>query len=376
MSKLFEKNAIRGMSLANRFVRSATWEGLAGDDGSCTPELSNFMVQLAWGGVGLIISGHTFVSPEGKVGRGQLGIHDDRMIGGLSQMTESVHDAGGKIVLQLAHGGCHASPVLTGLEAIGPSPMHRNKTTVCRQMTVEEISRLTEDFARGAERAVEAGFDGIQFHAAHGYLLSQFLSPYYNVRTDEYGGELENRARFLLQVCHKVRSCVGEGFPIIVKMNSEDFLEGGLTVEEMLKVAVMLEDAEVDAVELSGGTIFSEKFVPLRKCESKSLEEEVYYKNAAARFKESISLPLMLVGGIRSFETAEKLIEDGVADYISLSRPLIREPGLIARWQSGDRRKSECHSDNLCVRPGIRGEGIHCVLARKLHGEESAFSGR
>jgi 2,4-dienoyl-CoA reductase-like NADH-dependent reductase (Old Yellow Enzyme family) len=239
-------------------------------------------------------------------------------------------------------------------------------------MTQDEILRLTDDFGRGAERAMEAGFDGVQLHAAHGYLLSQFLSPHYNGRTDEYGGNIENRARFLLEVSRTVRSRLGEGMPVIVKMNSEDFIEGGLSIEEMLTVAAMLQDAGVDAVELSGGTMYSEKYVPLRKGVSETAEGEAYYRDAAARFKERLSIPLMLVGGIRSFEVADQFVENGIADYISLSRPLIREPGLIARWQSGDRRKSECLSDNLCVRSGIRGEGVHCVMLRKLKGEKPA----
>jgi 2,4-dienoyl-CoA reductase-like NADH-dependent reductase (Old Yellow Enzyme family) len=372
MSKLFEKTAIKGMTLANRFIRSATWEGLAGDDGSCTPELSRLMAQLANGGIGLIISGYAFVSPEGQAGRRQLGIHEDRLINGLVHMTEAVHNAGGKIVLQLAHGGCHASSALTRQEAIGPSSMHRNQNLMCRQMTREEIGRLTEDFGKGAERAMEAGFGGVQLHAAHGYLLSQFLSPYYNSRTDEYGGTIENRARFLLDICRMVRSRLGEGVPLIVKMNSEDFVEGGFNVEEMVTVSTMLEDAGVDAIELSGGTMYSGKYVPLRKGLSETVEGEAYYRDAAVSFKERLSIPLMLVGGIRSFELADKFVENGIADYISLSRPLIREPGLIARWRSGDRRKSECLSDNLCARSGIRGEGVHCVMLRKLKGEKPA----
>jgi 2,4-dienoyl-CoA reductase-like NADH-dependent reductase (Old Yellow Enzyme family) len=161
----------------------------------------------------------------------------------------------------------------------------------------------------------------------------------------------------------------------MVKMNSEDFVEGGLTVEETIEVASMLQDAGADGIELSGGIFYSEKYVPLRKGLSETLEGEAYYRDAAARFKERLAMPLMLVGGIRSFEVAENLIESGIADYVSLSRPLIREPGLIGRWQSGDRKKSECLSDNLCARQGIRGEGVHCVLARKLQGEKVCVNG-
>lgn len=366
MSRLFETTRINGVSLANRFVRSATWEGMAGADGSCSPELIDIMAKLAEGGVGLIITSHAYVSPEGQAGPWQMGIHSDEMLPGLARMAEAVHRAGGKIAVQLAHAGCYSAVKLTGLDPLGPSVSGSEKIPQCREITKEEIRVLCEAFGKAAERAKSAGFDGVQIHAAHGYLLSEFLSPFFNRRTDEYGGCIENRARIVLDVLRSVRAAAGDGYPVLIKVNSEDFIDGGLSVDDMLSVAEMLEGAGIDAVEMSGGTIYaSGAYSAIRQGDPDTPEKEVYYRDAAVRFKEKIGVPLMLVGGIRSLDVAEGLIAGGVADYISLSRPLIREPGLIGRWRNGDRRRATCLSDNACRCPLIKGEGLICVLDRE-----------
>ncbi len=362
MTKLFETTTINGMTLKNRFVRSATWEGLATDDGFMTDRLIDLYVQLAKGGVGLIITGHAYVSKEGQVSPWQLGAHSDALIKGLAAMVDAVHGAGGRIVLQLAHAGCRAASGLTGLEPFGPSAMTGEAGPLCRAMMQDEIIKVGEAFARAAARAAKAGFDGVQIHAAHGYLLSQFLSPFHNKRTDAYGGAVENRARMALEVLGRMRDAVGPGYPVLIKMNSEDFVDGGFTVDDMLAVAVMIERAGIDAIELSGGSPSSPKYVSYRPGRIEREEAEVYYRQAASRYKEKVHVPLMLVGGIRSYGVAEKLVEDGIADYIALSRPLIREPGLINRWQSGDTGKATCVSDNRCFTPARAGRGLSCVV--------------
>lgn len=363
MSKLFEQTSIKSLSLANRFVRSAAWEGMAETDGSCSPKLLDLMVKLAEGGVGLIITGHAYVSREGQAGPWQMGVHSEAMLPGLSRMTEAVHRAGGKIALQLAHAGCYALPQITNMEAVGPSANVPEKTPVCRELSREEIRVICDAFGKAALRAKLAGFDGVQIHAAHGYLLSEFLSPYFNRRSDEYGGCIENRARIVLEVLRSIRTEVGEDFPVLIKLNSEDFIKGGLSVAEMLGTAAMLELAGIDAVEMSGGTIYdSGDYSSMRTGDPATPEQEVYYREAAARFKEKIGVPLVLVGGIRSFAVAEDLIDKGAADYISLCRPLIREPGLVGRWRDGDRRRAACLSENACFGPLLKGEGLFCVL--------------
>jgi 2,4-dienoyl-CoA reductase-like NADH-dependent reductase (Old Yellow Enzyme family) len=236
-------------------------------------------------------------------------------------------------------------------------------------MTLEQIRRTIEDFGQGAIRAKEAGFDGVQIHAAHGYLLSQFLSPFFNRREDEYGGSIVNRARIVLEVLRRIREGVGERFPVLIKLNSQDFMEKGLSVEEMVEVAAMLRGEGIDAIELSGGAHHSGKFMPLRIGCLELPEDEVYYGYEALRYKEKIRVPLMLVGGIRSYQVAEKIIREGLTDYVSLSRPVIREPDLINRWKSGDLRKALCKSDNRCLLSALEGKGLFCAD----HGNEAVL---
>lgn len=356
------------MDLTNRFVRSATWEGMAGEDGSCTPALINVAVRLARGGVGLIITGHAFVSDEGRAGPRQMGVYSDALLPGLIAMTKVVHAAGSRIVMQIAHAGCRAAAQLSGLQPISPSVFENERGVTSRKMTQADIERMTKVFAQAAARAQKAGFDGVQIHGAHGYLLDQFLSPFYNKRTDGYGGPVENRTRMVLEVLKGIRNAVGEDFPVLIKMTSEEFLDGGLTVEEMLKSSRMLEQGGIDAIEMSGGNPYSADYSPFRRGKLDSEEQEVYYREAARRFKETIRVPLILVGGIRSYTVAERLVAEGTADYVSMCRPFIREPGLVKRWQSGDTRKAFCVSDNGCLKPALLGEGIRCVVEEKQKG--------
>ena len=199
---------------------------------------------------------------------------------------------------------------------------------------------------------------------AFGYLISQFLSPFFNKRKDEYGGSIENRARIVLDVLRGIREAVGEDLPVLIKMNSEDFVDGGFSVDDMLGVAVMLEMSGIDAIELSGGTPNSGPYFPVRKGKIDSQEKEVFYLQAAKRYKGRVGIPLILVGGIRSYPVAAKLVQQEIADYISLCRPLIREPDLVNRWKNGDRRKSTCLSDNKCFGPIMKGEGVYCAVER------------
>ncbi len=366
ISKLFDKTLLGSIALQNRFVRSATWEGMAQEDGACTPALVDLIGELAKGEVALIISSHAFVNPEGQAGPRQLAVYDDRFISGLSRMVKAAHDGGSRIVLQLAHAGVQAETSLTKVEAVGPSSLSSGSGLVGRAMTPEEIERTVAAFVAAAQRAQAAGFDGVQIHAAHGYLLSQFLSPYFNRRSDDFGGSLENRARVVLTILKGIKATCGETFPVFIKLNSEDFIDGGLTVQEMLQIAAMLEEVGIDAIEMSGGSMdAASKFKPVRRGGLPTEDREVYYRMAASRFRAAISVPLILVGGIRSYTVAEKLVEEGIADYISLSRPFIREPHLVARWKSGNTEKSACGSCNLCFRPIAEGKGMYCVAERR-----------
>ncbi|MFO8141573.1 MAG: NADH:flavin oxidoreductase, partial [Marinobacter sp.] len=310
--------------------------------------------------VGLIISSHAFVRSDGRAGPWQLGVSTDNHTAGLKVMADAVHQEKGRIFLQLAHAGCQAATNLTGLSAVGPSPIMESEIS-CRQLSAEDIRGLSAAFAKAAKRAKEAQFDGVQIHAAHGYLFSQFLSPHYNRRTDRYGGSHAARALALLETVEAVRREVGEDFPVFVKMNADDTLADGVLPEDMVKTALLLEKAGIDAIELSGGCRDG-RYPPARKIKATTPDKEAYYEDAAGLYKQRVKIPLILVGGIRSFETAERLLNSGIVDYVAMSRPLVCEPSLVNRWQKGDRRPSTCISENLCYNPIRAGEGIRCVI--------------
>jgi 2,4-dienoyl-CoA reductase-like NADH-dependent reductase (Old Yellow Enzyme family) len=276
-------------------------------------------------------------------------------------MSDFVHKAGAPIIIQLVHSGLFSSPLLIGGTPLGPSVLETPDGPIGKEMSKEEISEAVIAFRNAAARAKEAGFDGVQIHVAHGWLLSQFLSPFFNRRTDEFGGSLENRARIILEIVKAIREAVGEDFAILVKINSDDFLPGGFNTVEMISVSLMLEKEGVDAIEVSGGTIGAlvsgnpdGSFSPVSK-------KYIYYNEAARRLKEKVKIPVILVGGIRTFEAADEIVKSGVADYVSLCRPLIREPDLIKKWKSGNLKKSDCISDSACFQPGMDGRGVHCV---------------
>lgn len=360
--KIFEHATLGTLNLANRFVRSATGEGMATPAGHCSRLLTRLMADLAAGSVGLIITGHTAVSPEGRASAGQLCMWHDDQLPALTDMIGQVHDAGGKIALQISHAGIFSHSALTGEASLGPMIRKKDDGTLCREMTRQDILQATAAFARAAGLARRAGFDGVQIHAAHGYLLSSFLSPHYNQRSDEYGGTVENRARFLLDVARAVLHTTGHDYPVLVKMNVNDFLPGGLSVSDMLKTASFLERAGITAIELSGGTLESGKLIPARPGKIKP-DAEGYYKEDARYYKEKIHLPLILVGGFRSLPVAQVFIEEGICDFIAMSRPFIREPGLISRWKSNETGPSSCVSDNLCFQPVRAGKGLYCLAA-------------
>ena len=347
MNGLFEKTEINGMVLPNRFIRSATWAGMATDDGACTPQLVNLISDLAAGQVGLIVTGHAYVREDGQHAPWQLGIHRDALIPELQQLTRAVHEHDGKIVVQLGYGGGYLS-----------------KSRV-RRMNTDDFHTLAEAYGQAAVRALKAGFDGVQILAAHGFFLSQMLCPRYNDRTDEYGGKIDNRARALIEVLESIRGAVGMDYPVLAKLNCQDYVENGLTLEESIKVAVLLETAGIDAIELSGGLLNNPNVM---RSTHDSGDTRAYFQSEARVFKETLNIPLILVGGIRSYEAAEQLVGEGFADYISMSRPFIREPGLVKRWKSGDRREAFCISCDNCFEPIKNGEGVLC---RPLEPEEA-----
>jgi 2,4-dienoyl-CoA reductase-like NADH-dependent reductase (Old Yellow Enzyme family) len=339
MKRLFEQTELNGLVLKNRFLRSATWDGLADDRGACTPKMTEILAALADGGVGLIITGHAYVHPRGKHSPGQLGLDRDELIPPLTEMTETVHLKGGKIILQLGYGGFYLSKARL------------------RKMTEPDLQEVVEAFGQASVRAQKAGFDGVQILAAHGFFLSQMLCPRYNDRTDDYGGSLENRARLLLEVLSCIRKKVGRGYPVLAKLNGRDLIEGGLILEESLQVGKWLEERSLDALEISGGLLNIANLLDHKTGEN---DEEAAFQNDSRAFKKTLTIPVILGGGIRSPGQAEKLLSEEYADYLSLCRPFICEPDLIHRWEKEDRRPASCISCNTCVEQIIKGEGFFC----------------
>ncbi|WP_461833200.1 NADH:flavin oxidoreductase [Desulfothermus sp.] len=373
MSKnVFSEITFKTCKIKNRFVRSATWEGMATEKGEVTSNLIRVMEELAKGEVGLIITSHAYVDKKGQASPWQLGVYSDKLIDGLKKIPETVHKYCSKIFLQIAHSGIfHFSP--HGQAGIGPSDFEIKSDFRSAQaiaMTKDEIHDVVEKFAQAAKRAKLAGFDGVQIHAAHGYLLSQFLSPYFNKRQDEYGKDIKGRSKLLMDVYLKIREKVGEDFPVIVKINCEDFLDPQMTFKEMLYVSKLLQENGIDGIEMSGGTLISKDLIPSRAKKIANKLGEVYYLEHAKQFKQELCVPLILVGGIRKFDVCNELVKNNICDMVSMSRPFIRESHLIARWKHGDLRDALCESCNMCFKPALRGEGLYCYMEKKLKEKE------
>lgn len=365
---LFSETFINGMRVRNRLVRSATWEGMCAPDGRPTAKLNDCYRALARGGVGLIITGYAFVRPDGRQAPGKLGIHCDDFAGEMRQLTEAVHAEGGKICLQLVHAGGQTDSGNAGGQPLAPSAVRVEQySELPRAMTFADIQGVIRAFREAARRGREYGFDAVQLHAAHGYLLNQFLSPHTNVRRDEYGGGLPRRSRFLLECYWAVREAVGRDYPVLAKLNGADNLAGGLELPEAAEVARLLDQAGIDALEISSGTPASRPGAPIRR-HIDHPGDEAYNLPLAKAIKAVVGCPVMVVGGFRSPAVCEAALQ-GDADFISLARPLIREPDLANRWHSGDRARAACISCNACFIPAFKEGGIYCVVEKKARGK-------
>ncbi|MDY6916340.1 MAG: NADH:flavin oxidoreductase [Chloroflexota bacterium] len=357
---LFAPFAIGRLELRNRFVRSATWDGTADESGAVTDASVALYRRLAEGGVGLIVTGYAFVSPLGQAAQGQYGAHSDDMIPGLRRLAAAAHEGGARIALQIVHAGInsHYLPGL-GIPTLAVSSMPDTRTAH-REMTDEDIEGIIADFAAAAVRGREAGFDAVQLHGAHGYLMSQFLSPPYNRRDDRWGGSPENRRRFHLEVTREARQAVGADYPLMIKLGVLDGAEGGLPLTEGVGTARALVQQGIDAIEVSAG--FGGSIRPARAGDP----EQPYFRDEAAAVKRAVSVPVIAVGGIRSLETAQSIVDSGEADMVSMCRPFIREPDLVARWQRGDGGPSRCQSCGRCFGVIVRDRTLDCAQERRL----------
>jgi len=366
-STLFEPIRIKNMELRNRFVRSATYDGCP-HEGYVSDKQIDLYATLSEGGVGLIVSGITYVHPGGRISKFQNSIEGDERIEGLEGLTSAVHERGAKIAVQLFHAGREARfPESKDEIPLAPSffdgdPYFKGGH---RAITVDEIWEVVHAFGDGAKRAKEAGFDGVQVHGAHAYLLSQFLSPHTNRRKDGWGGDLENRIRIHREIYRDIRQKVGADYPVLIKLGVKDGFSGGLEFEEGKLAAKYLVQTGFDALEISQGLRGSSYEETEFKTKINNLDQEAYYRHWCAEIKKEVGVPIMMVGGLRSFELTEEIIQNNEADLISLSRPLIREPGLINGWKQGDRHRSKCISCNKCLEELRKGQTLQCVQKRK-----------
>jgi len=354
---LFEPGKVGQLQLPNRLVRSATAERMADENGVPRAQLKQLYRALARGGVGLIISGHMYVHPSGKAHPEMTGIFSDELVPSLAELADAVHREGGLVVPQINHGGMQCSRDAAEATIAPSSVTAPYLSQPAREMTAEEIAQCIEAYAQAARRAKDAGFDGVQLHGAHGYLVSQFLSPLINRREDEWGGDWDGRTRFLRTVCHAVRQQVGADFPLLIKLGIADAADGGLSLEEGLKVVESLASWGIDGVEISAGFAGDSRSSSRRGRLSE--DSEAYFRPWAHEARQVTPLPLILVGGFRSRTMMEDVLASGDADFISLSRPLICEPDLPNRLRAGMQERSSCISANQCWAERA-GEGIAC----------------
>lgn len=378
------------LRLRNRVIKTATYEGMT-PDGAPAPALVRHHVELARGGVGMTTVAYCAVSPNGRTFAEQMWMREE-IVPALGELTRAVHDAGALVSLQLGHCGYFSrNTELPGRRSLGPSRLINeygllSGVPLSRAMTEADLEQTADDYASAASRAERAGFDAIEVHFGHGYLLSQFLSPATNRRADRHGGSLENRLRFPLAVLDAVRSSVGKRLAVIVKTNLRDGFRGGLEIEEAVAVCEALERAGVDAIELTGGFTSRTPFylfrgrAPLKEMievEKSRLQrialrlfgrtairdypfEELYFLPLARRVRERVRLPLILLGGCLSTASLETAMREGF-DFVAMGRALIADPDLVARFAAGTAERSRCTSCNKCVAEMDRA-GVRCVL--------------
>ena len=371
------------LTLKNRIIKSATFEG-ATPKGVVTDDLVDFHRRVASGGVAMTTVAYLAVSPEGRTDRHCVLLGDD-VVADLARLTEAVHRAGAAASAQIGHAGPVANARSNRSPSLAPSRRLNPGGTMTRSVSDEDIARITAAYARGAAVAVDAGFDCIEIHLGHNYLLSAFLSPKLNHRGDRWGGSLANRARFPLQVVNAVRAAVGDRAAVTAKLNMADGVEGGFWLEESIEFGRMLEaEGALDALELTGGSTltnpryqfrgeapraeFAATLPPplragFRVVGSRFLQEypfeEAYFLPYARQFRDALSIPLILLGGVNRLDTVEAALAEGFS-FVAMARALLREPDLVSRWERGTADGGLCIHCNKCM-PTIY-SGTRCVL--------------
>ncbi|MGE5579097.1 MAG: NADH:flavin oxidoreductase [Bacillota bacterium] len=329
MSMLFSPFSFAGLDLRNRIVMppmATAIEGPGGssrDDGLPSESTLKYYRERAEGGVGMVIVEHTYITKRGKAHKGQLGLDNDEAIPAFKQLALALRTHGAVAAVQLNHCGATGNPEVTGGEPLGPSDTpHPRSQHKPRGMTLDEIHEVQDLWAAAARRVQLAGFDAVEIHSAHGYLGTQFLSPITNTRTDQYGGSLENRARFMVETVHKVKQKVGAAFPVFVRLGTTDGdLPGGFEAADAAQVARMLQDAGAALIDVSGGLGGSRP----------AGAPPGYFVANAAVVKKAVSVPVLVTGGITEGAFAEKVLQDGHADLIGVGRGILRDPKWVEK---------------------------------------------
>ncbi|PKQ62310.1 hypothetical protein BZG02_13450 [Labilibaculum filiforme] len=348
----FEPAVVGGIEVKNRIFRSATQE-IMPIDGKPSPRMFKMYEDLCEGEVGLIITGASAFSNLDHY-PGQITDMKSGHIAELKKLTDSVHQYGTKIVAQIYYAAAQLffnpeAPVYGPSEYVDPV-----SGLTATALTKEQISLLVKEFGQAAFVAKEAGFDGVQLHGAHGYVFDKFLDPTYNTRTDEYGGDFENRIRFLTEVIEEIKSRCGKDYPLWIKLTCSDFLpeNKGITVEDFLAVGVAISKKGIDAIEVSGGSMTG-TYSPLR-----SKKHAAFHLEEAKRLTEKVDASVIAVGGFREIDVVESALAETKIDAVSIGRALVREPKLIKRWMNGDRSKATCIACNGCFNPN----GVQCFF--------------
>ena len=323
MEKLFENIKIGQLLLSNRLVMPPMATGKAAEGDNVTEEVCNYYRERArYSKIGLIITEHSYINMQGKAHPGQVSIAMDENIPGFQKLVECVHGEGVKIIAQISHAGTASTSKVTGQASVGPSAVYhpKQKDELPEEMTVQQINEVTKWFADAALRAKKAGFDGVEIHSAHGYLLNQFYSPLTNKRNDEYGIQsVENRTRFHCDVIRAVRETVGNEFVIAIRLGGCDYEASGSTVEDCIEACKIFEKNGVDLIDITGGM---NGFV------RPGHAEPGYFQDMSISVKKAVSIPVILTGGVTTLAQAETLIDQGCADMIGVGRAIFKN----AHW--------------------------------------------
>ncbi|MFC1874164.1 NADH:flavin oxidoreductase [Chloroflexota bacterium] len=355
MKSIFEPQQINRIVLKNRFVRSATMDNF-GIQGMVSDSQLHLYKELSKGEIGLIITGGLFPRKDGQDSFGQLGIHTDETIPPLKKLVSIVHKNNDKIAAQILHGGWQCRPEVTGSQPVGPTAiLNPNTGLQVRELSGDEILELIESFVQAARRIIEAGFDAVQVHSAHSWLLSSFLSPVTNRRSDKWGGSTVKRSEFLRLICQGIRNLAGPNYPIFIKLGFRDYHPYGKTLSEGIEIARLLESDGIDAFELSEG-LEAEWGNHIRPDAI-----QPYYLRECRVARQALSRPLFLVGGMRNLNDMQAVLDEGTADAVSMCRPFIRDPHIIRKFREGLTDSSDCNSCNECCTLMLQGN-IHCTL--------------